>query len=149
MFDIELSKKQEYYHEMFVSAVVNRDNVFISSDKRNWGKTIILNELGYTLQALGYKVYILTISNLMEYCADEFIIFYPEKFEGKLNDKSVVLVDEVYYYNPNFQNFTDYSLSRNTPIVGFVNYKELKIEKDKDSVENFKREYECNWVFEK
>jgi hypothetical protein len=60
---------------------------------RGWGKTTVINEIGFTYQALGYEVYILTPINCVEYYASKRISNVND-LRGIRRDNLIVLVDE-------------------------------------------------------
>jgi AAA+ ATPase superfamily predicted ATPase len=126
--------------EKFLEVIENKQNLLLSSEDRRIGKTYILNELGFTLQALGYKVYILTPYREQEYYADKFTSCDAKDFQGLFMDKSVVIADEARYMM--MYDIVGYCEYRKIPIVGYVNF---DVPRKIESIE-FEREYECTWI---
>jgi len=106
---------------------------------RGVGKTYLLNELGFTLQALGYKVLVYTPNKKMEYFAENFI-YSSDNLRGIDNLKTVILFDEVEVFSDEAQELIKLFKQLRIPIVGFVRYKD-------EEPKQFKMEYECKWDF--
>lgn len=139
----ELTPKQQEYFDKLLLSCTNHEIDLYSSEERAWGKTVTLNELGFTLQALGYTVYILTPYRNQEYCGEKFISLDScdyRDFSNIPRDNIVVLADEVRLLM--MKDFIDFCRSYNIALVGFVNYKIPIIYKEID----FKKEYKCEWI---
>ena len=134
--------RQKRDFQWFLKGVEGKEVFFLSSKDRRIGKTYILNELALTLQALGYRVYVLTPYKEQEYYANKFITTSPNEFLGINGHKTVVLADGARYYM--FRELEDYCRVKKIPMVGYVNFE--KLEKKSDNEELFKREYECNFT---
>jgi hypothetical protein len=135
-----LTEKQQEVLDNFLEAIEQGKNLLLSSENRRIGKTYILNELGFTLQALGYNVFVLTPYKEQEYYANKFISDGIDRFKGFNREKLVILADEARYLM--MDDIMEYCEYRKVPIVGYVNfYIPRKIEP-----KEFKREYECIWI---
>jgi hypothetical protein len=116
-----LTKKQKEIYKSFIATIIDKDIRLLTSEQRSWGKSYILNELGLTLQALGYKVYLLTMHhNSQEHFADDLFPDDTWDYRGKLRDKMVILVDE--YKISKIQLILEFCTEYKIPIVGFVDY---------------------------
>lgn len=91
----------------------------IMTRKRKLGKTTILNELGLTLQALGYTVYVFSLSIHIEYCACGFIQNEDDLFNGLIKGNLVVLLDEGNYNLDLYKKVRKTCNKYNIPVVGF------------------------------
>lgn len=135
-------KQQEFFDKLFLSCQNHKIDLY-SSEKRAWGKTTIINELGFTLQALGYTVYILTPYRNQEYCGEKFVSLDScdfRDFRGIPRDNIVILADEVRISKiTELIKFCDY---HNIAVVGFVDYEIPIIYKEI----GFKKEYKCEWI---
>jgi len=107
----------KYLFDVFLQTIKERDRLFLSLNERGVGKTYVINELGFTLQALEYEPYILTINPIREYFAVDFII-NVDYLRGIHIEKAVILVDE-YDFNK-MDEILDYCSCYKIPIVGFV-----------------------------
>lgn len=114
------TKKQEEVYNDFAKTINNKETKFLSSKDRAWGKSYVLNELGFELQALGYRVFLLTeFPNSQEHFATDFIDSL-NRFKGLSRDKTVVIVDE-YRYRKTLE-ILEYCTFYKIPMVGFVDY---------------------------
>lgn len=121
-----LTPKQQETYDYFMDTINKKHQSFLPSDERGVGKTYILNELGFELQALGYQVYIMTPHH-DEHVACKYINNINE-LNGVDKNKVVIFVDEVRFYNDKNQEFFDYCWQRGMPVVGFVDYsKSVKV----------------------
>ena len=57
---LELYPRQKEYFNLFDQCLQKHKSKLLSSEQRAWGKTTILNEIGFTYQALGYDVLLVT-----------------------------------------------------------------------------------------
>ncbi len=135
-----LTEKQQETFDLFLYIIEQSKIYFLSSEPRRIGKTYILNELGFTLQALGYEVYILTPYPHQEYFANGFISTEPRDFRGMFKDNTIIIVDEERFEL--IGELLDYCRSRNIPVVGYVNFDEIK---PVEPIE-FKTEYKYEWI---
>ena len=111
---------------------------------RGKGKTYLLNELGLTLQALGFEVLVYTPYTKMEYFAENFIYSsdYTSDNPRRIDKlKTVILFDEVEIDNDETQELIKFFKKYRIPVVGFVRYKDEKV-----PMQPFKMEYKCEWV---
>jgi len=131
--------QQERFDE-FEEAIHRKKNLFRNGRIRQLGKTYTLNELGLTLQALGYEVYVYTPFTQLEYFAERFI-HNDYDLRGINILKTVILFDEVKIDDDEVKEILKYSRCCQIPVVGFVRYKD----EDEEPIQ-FKTEYECNWV---
>jgi hypothetical protein len=118
-----LTEKQDEVYKTFEEIINNRKVELLSSHQRQWGKTHILNELGFNLQVMGCKVYLLTqFPNSNEHFATNYISndLHLEEFRGVQRDKIVVIIDE-YKYNK-IHPLLDFCKKHRIPVVGFVDY---------------------------
>lgn len=115
-----LTEKQKAIYLNFIEAINNKEPQLYSSHRRAWGKSYILNELGFELQALEYRVFLLTeYANSQEHFAtDVFKDNYS--MAGIDRTKAVVLVDE--YRVSKIREIFKFCLEREIPIVGFIDY---------------------------
>lgn len=130
--------QQERFDE-FEKAIHRKEMLFRNGRIRQFGKTYILNELGFTLQALGYEVYVNTPFTQLEYFAERFI-HNDYDLRGINILKTVILFDESKIDNDKTQGILKYCKSCQIPVVGFVRYKD-------EELKEFKTEYECKWGF--
>jgi AAA+ ATPase superfamily predicted ATPase len=138
-----LNEFQEKKYIEFIEAIKNKENLMLSSEDRNVGKTYLLNEIAFELQAIGHEVYILTLSPQKEYFANGYVSFNEEDYIGKLNSNSVVVADETRQYM--MLDLLRYCFAKQIPVIGFVNYTEpYKV--NKNTVASFKTEYDCQWI---
>ncbi len=137
-----LTEQQQKVLDEMLEYIKKKENYLLSSEDRRIGKTITLNELAFTLQALGYKVFILTPYQNQEYFANSFISLGSWGFSGKFTDNSVVIADEAKYEM--MYEFLDYCKYRNIPVIGYINFNRGKRVLIKP-IDDFKIEYECNW----
>ena len=117
-----LTKKQGEIYKSFVQTIVDKDMKLLSSEQRQWGKSYILNELGLELQALGYRVFLLTeFVNHQEHFATDFIDMNSlNKFRGLDREIIVVLVDEYRYRK--MAEILDFCSYHKIAVVGFIDY---------------------------
>lgn len=142
-----LTEKQGWILEEMLKSIKKQENLLLSSKERNIGKTFTLNQLALTLQALGYKVYMLTPYRGQEYYADRFISLLEKDYDGLFYDSVVVIVDESRYIMMN--DFLEYCKYRDVPVVGYIDYQNYKTIVDLSETSNqsnFKAEYECEWL---
>ena len=100
MFKILTRWQQERFDE-FEKAIHKKEMLFRNGKYRQLGKTYLLNELGFTLQALGYKVLVYTPYK-REYFAEGFI-YSSDNSRGIDRLKTVILFDEVEIENDETQ----------------------------------------------
>lgn len=137
-----LTENQQNVFDVFMNIIELKAYYFLSSEDRAIGKTHTLNELAFTLQALGYKVYVLTPYGNCEYYAEKYISTSVNDFRDVARDKLVIIVDESRYFM--MDELTDYCIENKIPIIGYVNFGLPKMVNDFD----FKQEYECIWNVE-
>jgi AAA+ ATPase superfamily predicted ATPase len=87
-----LTKKQQEVFDEILHSIEKKQNYFLSSEDRRIGKTFTLNELAFNLQALGYRVFILTPYQDQEYFADGFISIYSPSYRGRLDENTVIIL---------------------------------------------------------
>lgn len=143
----KLTEKQQTIFDVMLHMVELKQNYLLSSEDRGIGKTITLNELAFTLQALGYEVYLLSPFP-HEFYTDGLFSGYSESYKGRLKNNSVVIVDELRYEN--MSDFLDYCEYRNVPVIGFVNFNCSKLNDYQMyfNTDKFKLEYKYNWDFQ-
>lgn len=137
--DFQLNKYNDFW-----KVINHKENLFFNAKDRAVGKSYLLNEIGFELQILGYRVFLITPCN-QEYFAERMISLHKEDYKGRLQENCVVLVDEVKWLMMN--DFLDYCKYRQVPIIGFVRYED----KYKPFLEElnpikFQREYEFKWL---
>jgi len=135
-----LNEYQKEKYNIFWDAIDERSNFFFDAKDRRVGKTYLINELGLELQALGYRVYVITPVDCLEYYAERKLYLDPQRYAGMIDSNTVILLDEV-FVSENFSDFIDYCRYRQVSVIGFVRYPEMKTKPI-----NFEREYECKWV---
>ena len=129
--------QQERFDE-FEEAIHRKQMLFRNGKYRCVGKTYLLNELGFTLQALGYKVLVYTPYK-REYFSERFI-YNSDNSRGIDRLKTVILFDEVEMYKDETQELIKLFKQLQIPVVGFVRYED-------EEPTQFKMEYECKWEF--
>lgn len=138
----KLSNQQQTIFDVMLQMAETKQNYLLSSEPRNIGKTTILNELSFTLQALGYDVYLLNQYLARDFYTNGLITLKNESYKGILHKNSVVLIDESRYSI--LSDLLDYCETFNIPVIGFTNFERNKAIIDNE--ENFKQEYECKWA---
>ena len=133
-----LTERQQNIFNDLLTAVEQKRFVGLSSHQRGIGKTTILNELAFTLQALGYVVYLLTPYKNQEYFAHKFISNNTNDLRG-VRGNIVVIADEARYCM--MDDLFTYCRLYGIPVVGFINY-----DTPKEVKSNFKQEYESKWI---
>jgi len=123
-----------------LECIEKKENYFLSSEDRNIGKTFMLNELAFTLQTLGYKVFVLTPCRACEYYGEKFISLDSQNYRGRLANDAVIIADEARFEM--MEELLDYCKYKSIPVVGYVNFRRSKIPEPIQ----FKREYECIWI---
>lgn len=131
--------QQERFDE-FEKVIHKRQMLLRNGKYRGTGKTYLLNELGFTLQVLGYKVLVYTPFKKMEYFAENFIYSSDNLREIDNKLKTVILFDEVEVFSDEAQELIKIFKQLRIPVVGFVRYK------DEEKPTPFKMEYECKWI---
>lgn len=137
MFKILTRWQQERFDE-FEKAIHKKEMLFRNDKYRQLGKTYLLNELGLTLQALGYKVLVYTPFKGVEYFADKFI-YSSDNSRGIDKLKTVVIFDEVQMEDDETIELLKLFKMYQIPVVGFVRYKD-------EELTEFKTEFECKWT---
>lgn len=121
---IKLTEQQQKIFNEFLDSVEKKENNIISSDQKQIGKTTILNELGFDLQALGYKVFVYTPYKNQDYYANGFIYEGLHNFRGLKRDYIVVIVDELNRESireqNNFKELLEFCEYGKIPIVGYI-----------------------------
>jgi len=130
---IELYPRQKEYFDLFDDCLHKHQSKLLSSEQRAWGKTTILNEIGFTYQALGYDVLLITqCPNSNEHFATDFIDPNGDYHRTlcRTRKNTVAIIDEYDYhvytdnierkswvtFNELLKELGDY----NIPYVGFV-----------------------------
>lgn len=116
----KLTEKQQTVFDVMLNMVDLKQSYLLSSEYRGIGKTIALNELAFTLQSLGYEVYLLNPYPVKEYYVNKIISIYMNDFCGLFKHNSVVIADETKYSL--MDDILDYCKDNKVPIVGFVNF---------------------------
>ncbi len=131
----ELSKRQEGWHDSFVNVALEKRSLLLSSSGRKTGKTITMDECCFTLQALGFEVLVLTINKRFPYCAHDLIEIDNSEIHNKLDgrQKVAIVVDE-FPYRKMF-NLLSYCDGRNIPVIGYVDFIDLKESARKEEIE--------------
>jgi len=139
MIKILTEWQQERFDE-FEEAIHRKKSLFRNGKYRKLGKTYTLNELGFTLQALGYDVYVYTPYKEMEYFAKGFI-WTDYNLRGLDKSKTVILFDEVKMNDDMTMEILNICSGHEFPVVGFVKY-----EDEEFNFKTEKTEYECKWI---
>ena len=123
------------FFDIFDNYLQNKQSKLYHSDRRAWGKTTILNELGFTYQALGYEVLLITqFSNANEHFATKYIplAFSSRHLRGYPVGKTIAIIDEydllpksIIYSVEN--ELLDTLKQLQIPYVGFANMVSAKI----------------------
>lgn len=137
----KLTEQQQKVFDVMLNMIESKQNYLLSSEDRNIGKTITLNELAFTLQSLGYDVCLLS-PYPHEFYANRFISFNEIDYASKIYDDTIIVADEAKVEM--MDELFDYCKNRNIPIVGYVNFYS-RIPVMYDNKEKFKREYEFTW----
>ena len=90
------------------------------SDDRGWGKTTILNEIGFVYQALGYEVYLIT--QFTDTCHRHYATCFVDNETNVLrrsSRKAIAIIDE-YDINQKFIDLINELELRQIPYVGFA-----------------------------
>ena len=109
------------FFDIFDNYLQNKQNKLYPSGRRAWGKSTIMNEIGFTYQALGYEVLLITqFPNANEHFASK-CIFNEWEFAGVKREKAIVIIDE-YDVQKNYEaRFLLEALKQlNIPYVGFA-----------------------------
>lgn len=121
-----LTWKQEISYDALLEGVINNKTTLLPVMGRQYGKTTIINELGLTLQALGYYVIVWTDHPAtIEYVADKVFVRlrdYDIKLSFSLRGRNnlVILFDEVDASFPHFNYMIHELEARGIPVAGFV-----------------------------
>lgn len=124
----ELTTEQITYVNIFNEYINNfykntlTESLIISSKARGWGKTTVINHLGYEYQMKGYEVLLITNFPKSVHIATKDITNteYPRFFIR--NNKSIIIVDEVSLETIlNIYNKFEYFGIKQCPILGFEN----------------------------
>ena len=115
-----LTKEQQIYYDEFEDTIKEKKNLLYSSHQRAWGKSYILNELGLTLQALGYEVYFFSDYDTYEFYATKYLS-RSDNIRGINNYKTVLIVDECRHSR--LIDVLNYCESREIPVVGFIDFR--------------------------
>ncbi len=114
-----LTEKQQKVFKKLLHSVERKENYFLSSEDRGIGKTFTLNELAFTLQALGYKVYVLTPYPKQVYYANGIISLDLIDLSG-VDDNTVIIVDGVKFKK--MKQLLEYCKLKRFPVVGYVEF---------------------------
>lgn len=116
-----LTEHQQFIFDEFEKTIQNREILLKSSEHRVWGKSYILDELGYVFQALGYEVHLLTMFPYsQEHIASDSFPDDLWRFRGKSRNKMIILVDEYKYSK--ILKILEFCEEYKIPMVGFVDY---------------------------
>ena len=108
------------FFDIFDDCLQKKQHKVYSSDRRAWGKTTILNELGITYQALGYEVLLLTMfPNSNEHFATR-CINDERDLRGLPRDKTIMIVDEYKILNDKNHYLFNAIEKLDIPYVGFM-----------------------------
>jgi len=118
---MNLTQEQQYYYDLFDKALNNGENFVVFSDRRGWGKTTIVNEIGFTYQALGYMVFLITqFPNSNEHFVTKVISSECDFDFRNLNyKKCVAIIDEYDPCTEQYINIIKRLNECNIPYVGF------------------------------
>jgi len=121
-----LTEKQQIVFDKFLYSIKQKENYLLLSEDRNIGKTFVLNELAFTLQALGYIVFILTPYKNQEYFANKFVSFDDVDYYCRgLRKDLVIIADEAKFEM--MDEFLNYCKYNKIPVIGYVNVRRNKI----------------------
>ncbi len=116
----KLDKIQQKIFDVMLNMVKAKQNYLLSSADRGIGKTTILNELAFTLQAIGYKVYLLNPHPVKDYYVNNILTYDIQSFRGLFKSNVVLIADEARYEM--MDDLLEYCKDKRIPIVGFVNF---------------------------
>jgi hypothetical protein len=106
---------------MFDNSIQNGKSKIISSWRRQWGKTTILNEIGLCYQAIGYRVFLATdFSNSSNHYAEKLIDGNYAIREVPI-DNIIVIIDEFDLCNNINYRLLRYLEYHDIMYVGFCN----------------------------
>lgn len=124
-----LTKYQQVKFDNFLEAAINRKSLLYVTRLRRTGKTYLLNELSFTLQALGYIVYVLPCNIRQEHVGDRMLIS-PMELLGINYERVVVIVDFVDIKEIiKYENCTK---PRGIPIIGFITWERNVFKRKKE-----------------
>lgn len=115
---MRLRKEQQQVQDSFVNAAIEGYSLLHSSTTTKGKSKAMMIELGLTLQALGYLVYVLTPYKDKFYYAHGFI--EEDRQLGLLDDRAVIIVDEARYIHMN--KIIEYCEDMKIPIIGYVKF---------------------------
>jgi len=116
-----LTDVQQAVFDEFLEAVEQKNILYKDSSPRRIRKTCILNELAFTLQALGYFVYFIVPDKMYrnrEYFACGFISVGSNFYRG-IPSNSVIIGDEAQISK--IEDIINYCKSHNIPMIGYFN----------------------------
>ena len=90
----KIDRENQIFVDTFLKHAVNGNNHFIFTKERGIGKSTILKQLGLELQAMGYFVFIMSLSNHFEYMADKKL-FNEEDMVNYPMKNTVILIDDI------------------------------------------------------
>lgn len=113
-----LRKEQQQVHDSFLNAAIEGFSLLRSATATEGKSKAMIIELGLTLQALGYLVYVLTPYKDKFYYAHGFI--EEDRHLGLLDDRAIIIADEARYVHMN--KIIEYCEDMKIPIVGYVKF---------------------------
>jgi hypothetical protein len=115
-----LTEQQQKVFDVMLHMARVRQSYLLSSEDRGIGKSITLNELAFTLQTIGYDVYLLNPHPVKDYYVNNIIALDSKSYEGLFRENSVVIADESRYEM--MDDILEYCKYKKVPIVGYVNF---------------------------
>lgn len=114
-----LTEWQKKVKQEFMTAIETGQRFLRLNTDRAIGKSFVLNEIGFELQALGYKVHIVSMSN-QKYYATDYLSCCVSQFRDSFTDikKCAVLIDDM--SESEVQTLREYCRERKIPVVGFL-----------------------------
>lgn len=127
----KLTMKQEVFYDGMEKAILNKKFALYDPDTfdRGTGKTTVVNEIGFTYQALGYNVYVLSPCRNLEYYACKMIDKIEDLRGIKINNL-IILVDEELKELKSYKIIESFCKHLNIPMVGFVRNKVTNLDDD-------------------
>lgn len=117
----KLNLKQEAFYNEMEMAIVNKTFAIYNSNNydRGFGKTTILNKIGFDYQSLGYEVYILTPINCVEYYVSKRISNIDD-LRGIKTNNLIILIDEELSQSNLLIEAKKFCNYHGIPMIGFV-----------------------------
>ena len=121
MQDFTLTRQQQEVFNSFDCALQNRQSVLLNSAERGWGKTLIVNEIGFTYQALGYDVWLVSRFPASYYATQKIDATRAHIASICITNKTIAIVDDIPNRGVLLKVLGELE-ERGIPYVGFANW---------------------------